>query len=306
MKTGVSIILTAWNTQDYIEECLDSIAKQTFFKKGNHEILLGIDGCGKTLNKVKEIMSKYPDLKVFFFPKNVGTYIVSNTLASIAKYKYIQRFDTDDIMMPDMIKTMFEYAEEHDSDILLCKLTTFLSSPRKEFNSPATGQGQIFFKNEIFTEFGGFMPFKCGADTEFIKRLEKFVKSSVVEKVLVKYRRHAMNLTTKSDTNMCSDYRKNVHGFLMYELENFIKEREDAKIKCVTAACCELDENGELGDPIYVEPINEDIQDRFAEYMALPESLRKKYEKKIISTTVTVLPNGYIRREAQSPWTPLF
>ena len=34
MKKGVSIILTAWNTQDYIKECLDSIMKQTFFKKG--------------------------------------------------------------------------------------------------------------------------------------------------------------------------------------------------------------------------------------------------------------------------------
>ncbi len=43
MKEGVSIILTAWKTQDYIEECLDSINKQQFFnkEKTNYEILLG-------------------------------------------------------------------------------------------------------------------------------------------------------------------------------------------------------------------------------------------------------------------------
>lgn len=53
MKEGVSIILTAWKTQDYIEECLDSINKQQFFnkEKTNYEILLGIDGCEKTLEK---------------------------------------------------------------------------------------------------------------------------------------------------------------------------------------------------------------------------------------------------------------
>ena len=68
MKKGVSVILTAWNTQDYIEECLDSVYKQSFFKKNdNYEVLLGIDGCEKTLNKVKGIISKYPGLKVFYF-----------------------------------------------------------------------------------------------------------------------------------------------------------------------------------------------------------------------------------------------
>lgn len=302
MKKGVSIILTAWNTQDYIKECLDSIMKQTFFKKGNHEILLGIDGCGKTLDKVKKILPNYPGLKVFFFPKNAGTYVVSNTLALMAQYKYVLRFDTDDIMEPDMVKTMFEYAEENDSDILLCKLRTFVSSTKKESSSSCTGHGQIFVKNDIFREFGGFRPFMCGADTEFEKRVGPFVNSHVVEKVLFKYRKHTTNLTVKSDTGMYSDYRKNIHAFLVYELENYIKEREDARIKCITAACCKMDETGELEDPVTIESVNAELPDKFAEYMALPAEIHKKYAKGTLPGAEAVLPNGYIRRKAQTSW----
>lgn len=302
MKKGVSIILTAWNTQDYIKECLDSVMKQTFFEKGNHEILLGIDGCEKTLNKIKKILPNYPELKVFYFPKNVGTYIVSNTLALMAQYKYIQRFDTDDIMDPNMIKNMFEYAEKNDSDILLCKLRMFMSSTKKESNSSTIAHGQIFVKNDIFKEFGGFRPFICGADTEFEKRIGKFVNSHVLEKVLFKYRKHNTNLTIKSDTGMYSDYRKNIHAFLVYEMENLIKKKEDAKIKCITATYCELNKDGELEDPISINSINEDIPDKFAEYMALPVEIRKKYAKGALPGAETVISNGYIKRKAQSSW----
>lgn len=54
-KKGISIILTAWQTQKFIEESLDSIEQQTYFANFNdYEILLGIDGCEKTLEKVKK------------------------------------------------------------------------------------------------------------------------------------------------------------------------------------------------------------------------------------------------------------
>ncbi len=302
MKKGVSIILTAWNTQDYIKECLDSIAKQTFFKKGNHEVLLGIDGCEKTLNRVKRIMSDYPDLKVFFFSKNVGTYIVSNTLAMMAQYKYILRFDTDDIMEPNMVKAMFEYAEKNDSDFLLAKSRTFLSSTKKEISDGNTPHGPAFIKNEIFREFGGYRPLTCGADTEFKKRISRFVNSHVIQKILYKRRKHISNLTVKSDTGMHSDYRSNIRGFIEYEMENLIKERNSAKIKCVTEACQALDSNGELGEPIYIEGVNEDFKDKFAEYMELPEAVRKKYANGTSSNVEIVTSNGYIKRKAQTSW----
>ena len=33
----ISIIITAWKTSEFIEECLDSIISQSFFKNNNYE-----------------------------------------------------------------------------------------------------------------------------------------------------------------------------------------------------------------------------------------------------------------------------
>lgn len=46
---GVSIIITAYDTANYIEECLDSVYAQTWCKKVEEwEVLVGIDHCEKT------------------------------------------------------------------------------------------------------------------------------------------------------------------------------------------------------------------------------------------------------------------
>ena len=57
---GVSICISAWKAQEYIEECLDSIYSQSWFKNHNEwEVLIGIDGCVDTLKKMNEIKHKY-------------------------------------------------------------------------------------------------------------------------------------------------------------------------------------------------------------------------------------------------------
>ena len=105
---GVSVCISAWKTAKYIEDCLDSVVAQTWFKDhDNWEILLGIDGCEETLAKVKEIMHKYKNLKVMMMDKNVGTYVTCNTIMKEANYEWLLRFDSDDTMPNDMIAKIF-------------------------------------------------------------------------------------------------------------------------------------------------------------------------------------------------------
>lgn len=61
-----SIIIAAYRTKDFIQECLEAIENQTYFKNNdNYEILLGIDGCIETLEKVQQIKNKIRNIKVF-------------------------------------------------------------------------------------------------------------------------------------------------------------------------------------------------------------------------------------------------
>ena len=51
---GVSIIISAYKASEFIEECLDSILGQSTSIR--YEVILGVDGCKDTLDKIKSIL----------------------------------------------------------------------------------------------------------------------------------------------------------------------------------------------------------------------------------------------------------
>ena len=208
----LSIIITAYESHEFIEICLNSIAPQTFLEDSNNEIevLLGIDACKQTLAKVQEIRSKYPFLKVFWAENNVGTYILRNSLVKYANYENLVFFDSDDIMFPNMLKTI---AEHNNSLILYC----FLSG-RKENGQVRTYQGPMepyyadgtfSITKELFNRIGGFMPWKCAADTYFRIGCEKnSFPITLIKQYLFVRMNHDKSLTHRSDTGMQSKLRK--------------------------------------------------------------------------------------------------
>ena len=97
---GISIIIPTFDNIEYIDETLDSIYKSG--KDLEYEILIGIDGCNKSLKYLKD--KTYPDnTNIFFFPTNKGPYLIKNTLSTLAKYDNLLFFDSDDIMEENMI-----------------------------------------------------------------------------------------------------------------------------------------------------------------------------------------------------------
>lgn len=252
---GVSIIVTAWHTEKYIEECLESIQNQTYFKnhKG-YEILIGVDGCENTLNKLKDIVDKYKNLTVYYFEENVGTYIVTNTLCNIAKYDYLIRFDSDDIMKEDMVEKMIKHITEKNCDYVIPKTTELKSKNRVKM-----AQGHILLKKSVFTKFGGFRPFICGADSELQTRLRPYIKISILPDSVSYFRTHNESLTTKNDTGAKSEYRRKVADFIAWET-HYLKSEGDAIIQCITANPKKLLEDGVLSDTIGIT-VEEHIND---------------------------------------------
>lgn len=216
---GVSVCISAWKTAEYIEECLDSVAAQTWFKDhNNYEILLGVDGCEETLEKVKEIMHKYKNLKVMMMDKNVGTYITSNTIMKEAKYELLLRFDSDDIMNPNMVEVMVEKIKNNKYDLISACAKSFGLTK----NVISSAQGVILIRKPVFSKFGGYRPWVCAADTELKKRLLKLISIVNIKDVLFNRRVHKNSLTNKKETNMKSKIRKKYHDQI--KTANTVKE----------------------------------------------------------------------------------
>ncbi len=189
---GVSVIIPSYNAVTFIDECLISINSTI-----PHEILIGVDGCRDTYNFVIPYESDV--VKIFYFPENKGPFVIKNTLSEIAKYDNLLFFDSDDIMNDGTISQFFDIIQK--SDFVKLNYVNF-NKDRKNIR-----QGHIFndavigIKKDVFEKLNGFYPWKCGADTEFTKRLEHLgYKSGVLEGISYYRRLHGENLTMRDKT----------------------------------------------------------------------------------------------------------
>ena len=218
----ISICITAYNSQDFIEECLDSVAEQTWFKThDNWEIIVGIDGCERTLLKMKEIMHKYKNLRVLMMDSNKGTYVTSNTIIKEAKYEWILRFDSDDVMYEYMIDELMK----------VCSLKNIIRIPFIEFGDMPKGRklmkrwahGVLLYNKCAFLDVGGYNEFRCACDTDFMNRLTIMGYCEVkFEKELFKRRMHENQLTQEKTTILHGDYRDELYKILKQRITNGI------------------------------------------------------------------------------------
>lgn len=202
-KLPFSIIITAYQTQNYIEECLDSIENQSYFKENdNYEILVGVDACQDTFDKLNEIKHKYRNLKIYMMNDNKGTYITTNTLIGLTKHENIIRFDSDDIMTPNLVKELVK--DKGSSDIVLLG---YLDFEDNIIGKKLAVAGIIYFKKSVMDIAGGYQPWRCAADTELISRLANKVKISQLKKAVFYRRIHENSLTRRDDTKHDSEIR---------------------------------------------------------------------------------------------------
>ena len=220
-KFNISVIIPAYKADEYIKECVDSIINQT--TNANIEILIGIDNCQTTLTKLNGIKDQYSNMRVFYSSKSVGPYILRNSLLCFVKYDNILFFDADDIMKPNMVSTILSYYSE--SKPIRFKYLNFRHERGYSVNSPHhdIAHGVFFANKSIINKLGGFMPWKCGADTEFMKRCTNNNISEIRLNEYVFYRRiHSNSLTQNKST----DHKSTVRNIA----KNYIRTNRDWSI----------------------------------------------------------------------------
>lgn len=195
-KKNLTILIPTYNNTAYIEECLNSIESQTYFDNyDDYEILIGVDGCDNTLTKLLSIREKYRNLKIVNMCENMGAYVTMNTLIPLSKYDNLIIFGSDDIMKPEMIKSIIDVSD--DFDIIRYKYITFVNDNINEVINDGDNyaMGGIFIKKSVFDLCGGFESERFSCDFELLTRVSKFTKSYNLDKKLVYYRKHHKNLT---------------------------------------------------------------------------------------------------------------
>lgn len=168
-RLNISVIVTAWRTAKYLEECLDSICNQRY--PDEFEVLLGIDGCKETLDEWEMRLAPwFLEVDALWFPRNSGTYRVSNTLVKQAKHDTIMRFDSDDVMMPVMMKRIRDFAMSEDASIINCESVSFREDNGAKQVNRYLCEGQSTISKRLLEHAGGWKDWRCAADTDLLSR----------------------------------------------------------------------------------------------------------------------------------------
>lgn len=123
MKPEISVIMSVYNGEVYLEEAIESVINQTY---KNWELIV-INDC--STDKTAEILSDFAEkderVKVHTNEVNLKLPTSLNKAISLSSGKYIARMDSDDICLPDRLEKQYKFMEENqDVSLSSCRFMT--------------------------------------------------------------------------------------------------------------------------------------------------------------------------------------
>ena len=116
----LAVILPAYNAENFITECLESLLNQTF----SDFCILAVNDAStdNTGNILEDYAAKDTRLRVYHFSENQGEPAVMQFTMDILKemdVEYVARMDADDVCIPQRFERQIQYLDNHpEIDIL--------------------------------------------------------------------------------------------------------------------------------------------------------------------------------------------
>jgi glycosyltransferase involved in cell wall biosynthesis len=208
-KSLVSVIIPAFNTENYIKECVDSIVNQTY---DNLEILIYNDG---STDNTLEILKQYRDsrIRVYTNSKNRGVSHARNVLLEKAQGGYIMYQDSDDISFENRIEILVKHIRECGFTFICTalrwmhngKVFTFEENPHRVLkyqfmrHKPLSHATSIFKRQVIDAGIRYDESLLAGEDLLFESEVQaRFpLQMKAYNKVLYIYRKRVNSLTSQ-------------------------------------------------------------------------------------------------------------
>ncbi|HEM5148223.1 TPA: glycosyltransferase [Streptococcus suis] len=112
----ISIVIAAYNVEQYLEECLESVLNQTY---QHIEVILVNDGStDQTADIAEAFASRDQRLKVIHI-ENQGASVAKNTGIAHASGSYVVLVDSDDIISRDQVQVLYDLAKRENADITM-------------------------------------------------------------------------------------------------------------------------------------------------------------------------------------------
>lgn len=254
-KPLVSVIIPAYNAEEFISDTIDSILNQSY---PNIEIIIVDDG---SKDKTAQIVKEYKDKVRYFFQENSGgcsvprNYGIQKSLGDFLCFN-----DADDLMMSDRLKSQIDFLSQNpEVGLVFNDYRNFegkLIYPKTHFESCVSLQSliqgkkqviipdaYIYLAKENFGIAGSFMmrksllsqgfcfdpSLKSSEDFNFYYRLSRVTQVGIINEVGMMRRLHTNNMSSNVEKmmsecirsyNMLLKSEKNIQA--KYYLNKFI------------------------------------------------------------------------------------
>ncbi|PXF32384.1 hypothetical protein WH50_04635 [Pokkaliibacter plantistimulans] len=216
----VQVLLPVFNSEDYIEACLDSLLKQTYVKFS----VLILDDCS-TDSTVKKILPYLNDgrFRLLRNERNIGIIPSRNVLLKEATADFVAFMDADDICMPDRFAEQVNYMLRHPHiSVVGCWYKRFgavdgeVRPPVEPLKIKAALRldnvicnPSVLIRREIIVEGGFFfdIAYQGAADYKFFYDIAQHHMIANIPKFLLAYRTHA-----QQESSLNNDRQKKAHA----------------------------------------------------------------------------------------------
>lgn len=202
MNPSVSVVMSVYNGEEYLNEAIDSILSQTF---KSFEFIIINDGSTDSSSK---ILRSYADPRIVLIEQeNNGLSKALNIGIGRARSDLIARMDADDISMPERIKLQYEFLKKHPECVavgsnaeVIDKDGRFIHYSNKVLDWPTIRErvlpvispffhSSTMFRKKAFLEVGGYPELVIlSQDGVFFKKMGQVGELINLKKNLIKYR----------------------------------------------------------------------------------------------------------------------
>ena len=244
----VSIVIPVYNSEKYLEECLDSILNQTY------EIIeiIAIDDGSE--DSSLDILKKYSDKIHIFSQENQGLASSLNLGISKLKGSWLKWFSPDDVMYPYTIETLVDETKKHSKDTILYSNWNIIDdagSILREFQESSYNELSVFQYNVRLLDGQQINVNTTLIPTHLFERCkirdlddpvaidyDFFLRSALlygtkffsISKPLIKYRIHTNQLSHKNISKTL-DYVEEIKNEILIQLDNSLQKKYASELQ---------------------------------------------------------------------------
>ena len=218
----ISVILPAYNSQDYIHESIESALNQSF---SDFELIIVNDG---STDNTLDIIDGFDDSRIKLIDQsNQGPGAARNNALKIASGEYIMYLDSDDFFMSDALEVAYNEASKFGTDLTFFQMINYDGEKYYENDWFDMKTFDESFENRVFTPSqtpGSIFDLSVGVcqkiyNHDFLKRIDarfpegiffedmpffyyvylKAERISIIKRHLYARRKHSSSITNVVD-----------------------------------------------------------------------------------------------------------